>query len=327
MALEPVRRTTYYRRAQFSDSVTHTLQQLLSNALHTQKKISDRQESLDPQARSLRVISSHESSSSFICGRLTFWERGAYQAVMDDDPNATTLALDALEPPKKAGKQQQFIPGILYFAVHKNHVALVQSSALRATALESHFLWLLRSRLRLLTSEQGMVLVDEPTKATRERIRKSHVRSVMVGRPLMDEHPATGEGRRKTSRFKITDDTVEWLEGFLGKQAFDKLGLEDKVFDSNLEVWLEIRYPKHQRSKPAAAMKLLDDLGIALRDIDEDQARLKLEDGSIVHGKELKIMSHVETSVTKGLLDEAALYEGMRKWVRNLVQTGQVDPD
>jgi len=74
-------------------------------------------------------------------------------------------------------------------------------------------------------------------------------------------------------------------------------------------------------------MRLLDDLGIALRDIDEDQARLRLEDGSVVQGTELKIMSHVETTMTKGLLDEATLYEGMRKWVRNLIESGAVDPD
>jgi len=328
MALDQVRRTAYYRRARFSEGVTHNLQQLLATAMHDLKRIKDRLETVSSLGQDLRVISSHSTSGGFICGRLTAYERGAYQAVMDDDEDATTLPLHALEPPKKGATQQQFVPGILYFVVHKNHVAISQTSGLRASGLEQHLLWLLRSRLQALTTGQGMVLMDEPTKATRDKIRKSHVKSVMIGRPLMNEEQIPGRTGKGSTRFQVSNQMLEFLRGFIDNaQAFERLGLDDKVFDGNLEIWLEIRYPKHQRSKPARAMRLLDDLGIALRDIDEDQARLRLADGSVVHGKELKIMTHVETTMTRGLLDESTLYDGMRSWVRSLIANGNVEPN
>src|SRR6185369_12428859 len=170
----------------------------------------------------------------------------------------------------------------------------------RALALEHHLTWLLRSKTTLIPSDVGMVLADESTKATKERIRKAHIKTVSVGRPLMNEQERKAKDGSDTKRFTVDDGALAWLSGMLDSQQFEKLGLQDEVFDGNLEVWLEVRYPKHQRSKPARSMRLLDELGLALRDFDPEQSRIDLGDGSVVQGKELRIMSKIETSMTKG---------------------------
>ncbi len=327
MAAEIVKRMVHYRRAQFSGDVHQNLQQLVSASIGKQSKIKDRFEPTNPEASEFRFISHHTTKDHFICGRLTTFERGSYQMVIDDNPDAAILPLSKLAPPKSTdGVQQQFVPGILYFAIHKNHVAVCQTQSLKTNALEAHLVWLLRSKTGLLTTLQGFVLKDEPQKATREKIRKSHVKSVMIGRPLLDEEAFVMKGK-KSSKFKPTGNVVRILKELVAPEHFEKLGLKDQVFDGNLEVWIEIRYPKHARVRPADSVRLLDNIGIAFRDIDEEQSKLLLADGGVVHGKELRISSALEVESNDGSISETKLYDEMRAWVWGLLKDGMITVD
>ncbi|MEF8746666.1 MAG: hypothetical protein V5B31_02155 [Candidatus Accumulibacter propinquus] len=320
-------KTVYYRQARFSESMPRTLQQMLSDALRQLDLVRDRLEAVDPKASGFRVISARSSDLGFLCGRLTTFERGGYQTVIADDPEAKDLPLSAIEPPEKEGVPHQFATGMLYFCIFQNHVAVIQSASLRAGAFEQHLAWLLREKTSNLTPQQGVALVDEPRQATRDRIKKAHVRSVMIGRPLLEESvivPAHATQTKAQSRFKGSGGLIRVIKEWLDPTQFEHLGLEQGVFDGNLEVWIEIRYPKRLRSCPEDAIRLLDDLALALRDLDEDQTRLELADGTHVKGNELKISGHVEARVSAGLLEEADLYSAMREWLEALIKDGSI---
>jgi len=319
-------RTAYYKRATFDDGVTHTLQQLLGAALASQKRIDDRLEALNVDATSFRVITYHTTSDNCIHGRLNTYEKGAYQSVIDANPNATVLPLHAAKPPMRGTQQQEWVAGTVYFTVHKNHVIVSQSVALRATGLEQHLGWLFRSRLQLMAPAQKMTLADEQPKATKARIRKAHVTNMQLSRSLMDEVVVTAKNGKAVTKYKVVGEVLAWLER-VGGGSVQKMDLEGQVFDSNLDVWIGLRYPKHQRVKPKDAIKLMDDLALALRDIDENEARLQLSDGSVVEGKELKIRAPVETSVTAGVLDETELFKGMREYLATLISSQQIEPN
>lgn len=323
-------RKVYYRRARFSNQTSQNLQQLVAHALGSQATISQRLESLGAMATEFRCVAGWKVQKHYLCGHLVTFERGRFQTIIDDDPTAKTLKLSALPPPKSGKTQQQFSPGVLYFILHKNHVVVMQTTGMRASALEQHLLWLLRSKTQTILATQGFGLSDEPQKATRERIRKSHVKNVMIGRPLMESVSLQEDsGKTAVQKFKPEGAVLSFLREMLDENQFEKLGLEDSLFDGNLEVWIQIRHPKRIRSKPSDSVKLLDDISIALRDLEEDEARLLLNDGSVVTGKELKVSGDVEvvTSESKGMLDENDTYDQMIAWLETQLKNGVVTPD
>src|SRR5258708_6630266 len=188
MSATTARRVVGYRRVTFTLSQGQTMQQLLAHALSTQKQIKDRLQTVDAAANEFRFISAFAKDGVYLCGRLTTMERGRAQLVIDDDVNATTLSLSAMMPPtSQSGTQQQFVPGMLHFVLYGNHVATIQSQALRTSGLEEHLAWLLRDKTKGLTAKQGFALKDEPQKATRQKIRQAHVKKIHLGRPLFDK--------------------------------------------------------------------------------------------------------------------------------------------
>ena len=331
-----------YRRCVISPKPQETLQQMLASSLVKHAKPGDRWEPLNAASSELRVIGKTVIKGHCLCGYLSSFERGASQAVITDDATAATLALGSVAPPTpaKGAKQQQFIPGVLYFAVYENHLVTVQSSSIRTKALEAHLNWLLKSKTTTLPATSSFALSDEAQKATKTKIKKSHVKSIAFGQPLMSEveEPSAAaaasaqstvalKGKKPPSRFQPSGPILEYLRNhFNDGNGFEKLGL-DGVFDGNLEVWIEIRYPKFKRDKSEDTVKLMDTLGMALRDIDEDQVALTLTNGHKVSGKELKISGTVETEMlTNGLPDETDLFNEMTSWLKAQIVNGVVDP-
>lgn len=332
-------RTISYRRCVITPKQQQTLQQLVSAAITSKSKASDRLEPLNPQSTELRCIGHHSIVSGCLCGYLTTFERGATQPVIDDDPQAASLRLGMLPPPpaKKGGVQQQYVPGVVYFAISGNHVALVQSASMRGSALEAHLSWLLKERTNQLAATHAFALSDEAQKATREKIKRSRVKRIALGQPMMTEvaaqelpvDPITKPKTKQKApkKFKPTGATLDLLRSYFSDDSsFESLGL-DGVFDGNLEMWIEIRFPARKRTKPEDAMALMDTLGVALRDIESEQVELELEDGSRVRGQELKISSTIDVAVLANKLpDEKKLWDSMVSWLTLQLQNGVVDP-
>lgn len=327
------KRAIRYFRAHFNDGVSQSLQQLLATAIGKKAKIQDRLQTIDAAATATRFISRCKEEDGFLCGHLTMFERGSWQIVIADDPNATELTFEAVQPPtdKKTAKQQQWVQGALFFVIVKNHVAVVQSQALKASAFEHYLAWLLRDKAELLTAKQGFALVDEPMPATEARIRKAHIKSVRLGRPLLDEaqldEAVISPGKKASHVFKATGAMVQIIKELMDSTQFEKLGLEDRVLEGNLELWVELRHPSRIRSKPEDAVRLLDDLALGLRSLDEDEVQLQLADGTRVKGKDLRVTGDVTFSISKGVPVEIDLFNNMREWLRNQIKNGLVKPD
>ncbi len=326
-----------YRRCILNPKNGQTLQQLVRAALGNLLTANQRMEPLDSQSTEIRVIGKHKVVDKMLCGYLSTYERGKSQAVITDDPQATSLLLGSITPqPKKGGKNQEYIPGVLFFAILDNHVALIQNPSLRGSSLESHFAWLLKSKTSTLSATTSMVLSDDAQKATKERIRKSHVKSIAFGQPLMAEfcppkavtsqHPANIQQSERT-RFRPSGPIFDLLKQYFDNQQFEKIGL-DKIFDGNLEVWIELRYPKFQRSHAEDTVKLMDNLGIGLRDIEGENVSLQLADGHKVSGTELKISGNIDVAInSNGLPDEDDVWNKMTDWLKSQIINGVVDPD
>ncbi len=336
-------KTVSYRRCEISPKPGQNLQQLIGAALVKHPKPGNRYEPLNPQSTELRCIGMHYVESNCLCGFMTSFERGAAQPVVADDPAAASLRLGALVPPpaKNGTAQQQYVPGVLYFVVYNNHVVIVQSHSMRSGAFEAHLNWLLKSRTSELPATSIFALSNEAQKATKAKIQQSHVKAISLGQPLMSQvavpvaPQADGSGdvppkspRRKTeSKFRPEGPMLDLLRNlFSDENDFEKLGL-DEVFDGNLEVWIEIRYPKRKRTRAEDAVKLMDTLGVALRDLEGDQVSLELANGHKVSGNELKISGVVEAPLLNNKLpDEKRLLSAMVAWLTAQIENGVVDP-
>lgn len=325
------KKTVHYRRCQFQPESGQTLQQLIAAAIADKPLIGDRTEAVDTAASTFRVLSSVKEVKGMQCGTLLIFERGSYQMVVADDPGATSVVLAAMKPPNDDSVQQQFVPGVLFFAVFEDHVAIVQAASLRTSGLEQHLAWLLRSQSKLLNKDQGFVLADEPKKATRDQIRRSRVKSISIGRPFMTtmEDPSLsmpGDKKPDVSKLRPDPGMVSVIRNFLPEDSFASLALDETVYDGDLEVWLEIRYPAYTRSQPEDAAKLLDNLAIALRDQEEESVELELGDGSRVKGKDLKISGPITLVSGDGVPDVDAFYTDMVDWLTGLLKNGMVSP-
>lgn len=329
-------RRAYYRRAQIQSSNSANLQNLIESALSKQSTVKSRLETIDSSGETYRLIAMHSKKGKMLAGHLISFERGSYQLVIGDDPEATSLELGAIEPPQQEGTAQQFVTGVVYFCIFENCVALIQTGSLRANALERHFAWLIRDKAEILDNADGLALVDEPHKAVAERIRKNHIKAINLGVPFMQEESVTALvtstdnsgiiSSREQEITKFKADTA--LKGFLKKclpsDTFSSLGLSDVVFDGDLEVWLQIKHPKYQRKHPASTTKLLDELGIALRDQEEESVRLELRDGSTIKGSQLKISSSISLETIGGKPNIDSLYDAMSEWIKHLIANNEI---
>lgn len=337
---DTARKTVYYRRCVIEGEQKRTLQQLLTSALDSFPLPSNRYEPLNTSGTELRCIGETRVIKNALCGFLTTFERGASQPVVTDDVKASNLKLSSVKPPQpKAGSApQEYVPGMVYFAVYKNHVALLSTNSMRNSAFELHLNWLLKSRSSLLDPTLAFALSDEAQQATKEKIRASHVKSVALGEPLMEEvnvsveseeESTTRKGRAKKRKavFQPAGRGFELIRSFFSNDKdFEQLGLND-IFDGNLEVWIEIRYPKRKRVKPEDSVKLMDKLGIALRDIEGDRVSLQLANGHRVSGKDLKISSplEVDIDIASRIPKDEELFVKMVSWLRSQLDNGVVD--
>lgn len=324
-----VKKTISHRKVQFHNvKGTRTLERLLISAREQLSTVYSRRESTDTTGRELRFISDWgvQSGGGFF-GRLSTVQKGKFPVALRDDAAAKTIPLTAFKPP--AG--EDYCPGVCHFFVLGNHVVMSQSLLLRTTALEAHLAWLFRNPTKVLEPDQGIALSDEPQKATKERVRRSHVKSVKLGRPVLESSVVLGEGADKRTAFRA--DTkgpmFQLIKEFIESKDLEKLNLSQGVFDSNLEVWIEIRYPKYSRAQSNSAVKLLDELSLALRDVDSEDIRIALKDGSVVTGRDLKVSTVVEIEQTGdgGQINEAELYREMKGALSTWITNGIVSPD
>lgn len=336
-------KTINYRRCLFGADVGQTLQQLLNQALGKFSTVGDRLEPLNKEGTEFRLIGNHQTLRSCLCGYLSSFKRGAKQPVIVDDATAQRLSLSAVSPPppKNGEAKKEFVPGVIYFAVIGNHVAFVATHALRVNMLELHLHWLLKNKASVLDAAIPFALSNEAEKATREKIKKSQVKSIAFGQPLMEVVEetdstltplvASSKGTRtvqatKSVFFRPIKAVWDMIKPALPNDAFEKLGL-DGVFSDDLEVWIEIKYPKRTRARSEDTAELMNKIGIAVRDMEDANVLLQLANGHKVSGQELRISGTIEAQLAAdGRIDEQVLFDQMVTWLSKQLSDGVIDP-
>lgn len=324
-----VAKRLYAKRADFLQKPARkSAQRAVADALHALPKIGDRKETPGDNGDYVRAIIYHRAYADMLFGIFASYEKGTHQLVVAEDDSAEMLTVEQVAPPASGDKKRrnEFLEGICYFGIFKNHVLVVQSSALRVKQLEGHFNWLLQ-RGSAIANNDNLILGDQVSKATREKIRKAHVKEIEIGTPLLTltevadaQAPAKGGGR--VSMVEYAGLGIDILRQAIGADKVDQLPLADAI-DGNLEVTIRVRY---KRKTTERGHKLLDSIAIAARHMDEDDVKLSLVDGGSIKGNELKLSHLVRVESRDGVPNPDALFAEMRSWLLKQLSDGLIEP-
>lgn len=325
MARETVTKRVYCKQAVFfNPKGKPLLQAKLSESLSKLNKVGTRKETLGNDDRYVRAVIYHRSYAGMLFGVLASYERGTHQLTVVDDDEAEMLTVDQVAPPKSLdNKRQEFLDGVCYFGVSNNHVVLVPSRSLGAKPTEQHLNWLLE-HAGMLERENRVGLSDQIAQATKEKIRASHVKQIEIGAPLIEAHEVEAKPNaagHKITAFEYGGLGMDILQQVLGDK-FDNMRLSDAV-DGNIEVTLKIRY---KRTTTEKAHKVLDNIALAVRNLDEDEVKLTLAGGGTVKGSELKLSAPISIQTRDGIPNPDELFEKMREWLLQQIENQIIEP-
>jgi hypothetical protein len=325
MSREVVTKRVYLKQAVFLDKKdAPTIQAKITQALSKLHRIGDRKEALGEDQRYVRSIIYHRQHANMLFGIFASYERGTHQLTVSEDDDAETLMIEQVAPPNGAdNKRREFLEGVCYFGCFENHMLVVQSNALGAKHIEHHVNWLLQ-QAKVITHGNAVGLSDQIASATKEKIRNAHVKEIEIGAPLIEssEAPTQKSGLIKNESLVYRGLGLDMVRQLLGEETLKSMKLADAL-DGNIEVSLRIRY-KHKTTEKAH--KLLDNLALAIRHIDEDEVRLKLVGGGDVKGQDLKLSSLLRIEARDGVPNPDDLFPKMRQWLVEQLDKKIIEP-
>lgn len=299
------------------------LQAKLSECLATMKTVGARKEVLGEDGRYVRALIYHRSYAGMLFGVLASYEIGTHQLAVVDDDEAEMLTVAQVAPAiSQDNKRQEFLEGVCYFGVFRNHMVLVPSRALGVKPAEQYCNWLLQ-RAGQLAPDNRLGLSDQISQATKEKIRASHVKQVEIGTPLLSPSasPLFAQPSADITAVEYSGLGIDILRQLLGSKM-DGMQLADAI-DGNIEVTLKVRYKRTTTDK---AHKVMDNIALAVRNLDEDEVKLTLASGGTVQGNDLKLSAPISVQARDGIPDPDQLFEKMRSWLMQQIEHHIIEP-
>lgn len=200
----------YYKQAQIAGTqlnLSDMLYKALLSTESTRKKVSSREESIGSSG-DMRFINFYENYNGMFFSQFISVEAGKVQSYLHIDKESETYPINPInlelldkKPKKELEKlRREFLDSILYFGVIGNHIAIIQSSSLRARQLESYLNWFLGSSCcNILPDNTPIILTDAINEEMRKRISQSPAKEITVGTPLHSTPKLPNNGSNTTS--------------------------------------------------------------------------------------------------------------------------------
>ena len=337
MATERKTKTLTYKQASFGIA-GQNLKQRLSAALTKHDTIGERREPIGLEGESpiWRLIGQYRIEAEFVFGVLMRYMPGANPIVLVDDDKAKVLTVEQMKVPASAdGKTRELLEGMLLFGAIDNHMVLMQSTSLRSDHLEDHLRWLLR-KAEVLEGSNVVLLVDQLPEKVREKIAAGEVRELIIGGALQPSEgnqllvpsPASNtavvSGGPSRSLALMDQDgangIVDAVKRFLAPDQAMQLDL-DALTNANVEYTLKIKY---RSSTTTNGQKLMNTLGSALRHAEGVETKIMLKNGGEIRGEDLRLSGTVRVTAYDGNPNPDEVFEAMRKWLLDQLQSGEL---
>jgi hypothetical protein len=322
---EKRQKAVIYKRARFNSDGPE-LRDLLAAALQSLPTVGDRRESIAPTTESpmWRLIGYHRVLDHFVFGVLMRYIPGLNPAFVVDDPSAEVLTVTQLAAPlTEEGNRRELLEGMLFFGSIDNHVVMMQSAALRSKQLEDHLQWLLR-RARLTDDTQVLHLADQPPQSTVDRLSRTPVRSLDVGGLLAGgEEPRTAHAGESTVLSSgNAAGVLDFLKGLMSPDRAAALD-DDALAGANIHYTLKLKYAYKTTD---GGHRFMNEIGSALRHVDDVTTKVHLADGGVIEGDDLRLAGHVSIELHDGVPRADEVFEAMRIWLIEKLDSGNLSP-
>lgn len=321
MAIEDHGRNIHFRRAQIlNKSEPTTLQALLAQAVRTLKNPPQRLEPLNDDGPGRRFINYVASLQGMLCGHVLVYSEGAPQLLLHEkaqqqnqNEEAASYPLEALAAQKQDdGTKTEFLESILYFCIRGDNVLVLQSRSLRAKQFEQHLNWILK-QTNLLDDTQLVLLADQPKVTAAMAIKRKGVKRVSIGIKMFEAQADMTQAKK--ANIKVAGPIMSALKALLGPKA-NELKLEDAL-NGNISATISLSW---SRQTTPEAQDVLDEIAVAMRNIDPDDVSIKLNGGMTVDGNDLKLWIPIMVKVKDGVVLQTSVFKAMREAMELSIQ-------
>lgn len=325
-------KTLIYKRVEIDDPDNTTesgdLQSLLATALNEARAPISRSEKINEESELKRAIGHHVVSRKVLCGQVMMFEEGTDIAVLIQDPD--TSLFDIKQEPiggTDNGKKREVLQGALFFVVHENHMAILQSQSVNTKSLELHINWLLKECTKTVDPSVHIVLNNEPTEMAMKAVSKGGFKSVRIGSPVLrteqDESDDLQIKDTNSVKTHFFANGVDVLKTMLKSAWDDDLDIPEGADLSNLKVTVEVKYSRFKNDTDAGARKWLDQLARASRHYDPEDTVIETAKGKTITGNELRLKERRSVIVHNGIIDRASAYDELTSWLKEIIAEGK----
>lgn len=324
------RKTIWYKRVTLGTVQSKDLQTVLGTALGRLQTTGERlRRPAGSESASFELINGHGKRYGMLCGHFISFEQGHRQPLLSGLDTAHSFDLDAMAPPKgKADERREFLEGVAYFGILKNHLILCQSKAASSKEFEKYLNWILWEATNVLAKPTAVVLSDQPSRRLMEKLDKNPVKSVSFGTPLEFESISIPATRTRFNEVKVSPKGLgaDVLQALFSGSIFDNASFSKAVEEDNIEVEVTVRF-KHKQQISSSGEKLLRAVAKAARHMDGNDVQIELHKAGTIKGNELRVHTPIETTLSdSGLIREDDLNQKMAQWLQDLLDSKMIDP-
>jgi len=328
--IRKVKKELFYKEAVFLNPPGNsTLQDLIR--LSRTKHSDAHEREFDVSGNTL-IWNNHTLRKDLDLGMLHSFEKGRSQLLLATSSAVKEYQVMETPPPapRKKGEKFEFNEGLLFFAVHKNHVIVLQSASLKISKLTDYLNWLIRKAGHY--TDANKVELQDPTPKNLRETGAPPLKSIRITSPFnVETEPAAdasvSKKRQKKEDIKVKVGKKTWdpIRAFLesvGAKLPDHLNFDGNFNPSLVELSIELKWKG--RKKDRDQTPVLDTILHSFQDVDDPPVEAVTATGSTIKGNDLRTRKEVFVDVQGKIPVYTNVYEHMQDYLAELLKSGDL---
>lgn len=266
--------------------------------------------------RMVRFINGSHMTRGALCGDYLAYEHGAAAQLVRIAAGADTLPVASYESPSG----NEFVGGMLLWAVAGNHMVVMQSATVRSGDFERYLNWLL-GHAGLMVDGASLALEHRMTKAALSIVQRNPVRDIKLKLPLFAAHRSpSANPKREEISFERTV-AADMLSQLLGPNELRRMGIE-KAAAANLRLDIRVHYDRTTDAAGEAVLRRLASVLSRGDNIGEDNLEIEIAGvGRVIKGDELRLETSIPVQHRDGnpMIHDA--FQEMVSYLQQLVES------
>ena len=322
------RKSFHYKKAKFTKDGKLTLEDCLRQAVAKQRIVLSRQqEVLVDGETGYRLINEVSKVGGLLCGVMMSYTEGTHQNIVNLDAKATQLNLNQVAPTSEnPDERAEFVEGLLYFGILKNHIIVIGSAHLRAKRFESHLNWLLGKKTGVIPTIER-VLIADPIKPDYSQRKYKGLKSIKMSSHMNFEEPQSEDlsSQKLEPTGLIWEAVTDFMRG-IGAET-PEVNFSGGLNPEDLEIDLRVKWKNRRRNRANLLTPVLDPIANAFRHIDDAPIELEFNDGTTIKGGDFKVTQQIGVQCPNGIPNSSDVFAKMSGWLHELLAKGDIDPE